>query len=167
MAGWPCPVLTFPGVDYKGVQGELCYCLQPWYLIACYRGALKSHALPYNIDLCLRCQWHLNKHNWRPVPLLQCNSHPKSLIEVRVFLHKRLSWNVVLLPQALKTTSSHFFCRLSNILFASLEVLLGINTPSGELGGWGWCRVAKPNEWIIQHDFVQYDDDYILQGDGI
>lgn len=51
MAGWPCPVLTFPGVDYKGVQGELCYCLQPWYLIACYRGALKSHALPYNIDL--------------------------------------------------------------------------------------------------------------------
>lgn len=50
--GWPCPVFTFLWLDYRGVQGELlCYCLRPWYLIACYSGALQSHVLPCNINL--------------------------------------------------------------------------------------------------------------------
>lgn len=102
MVGWPCPVLTFLWADYKGVQGKLlCYCLQPWYLIACYSGALQSQALSYNINLdfgrncyspeqllygdgsLLKC--HLSKHNWRPLPFPKCDSHPDRLIEIQVF----------------------------------------------------------------------------------
>lgn len=60
VVGWPCPVLTFPRVDYKGVQAQqLCYCLQPWCLSD--SAALQSPGLSYNINLDLGWNVLFNK----------------------------------------------------------------------------------------------------------
>lgn len=152
MVGWPCPVLTSPRVDYKGVQGELlCYCLQPWYLIACYGGELQSHALSYNINLDLKrnllfagaiaawrwaFKWHLRENAVKR--LAPFSRRSSCLMENHVF-HQRLCWHAFATnTQRKKKNPKHFFCLLGSVLLASINLCNII--PLGRSGR------AKPNE---------------------
>lgn len=146
IAGWLCPVLTFPRADYKGVQGELlCYCLQLRYLIACYGGALQSHVLPCNINLdlernlllqrkvmqyCFRGgydKWRLSVHNKEPSSW--CKPRPNCFREI---FHKRLCWKGALLPWP---QSSTFLCALA----IYLHLLCCNITPLR----WFWVMMAQ------------------------
>lgn len=112
------------------------------------------------IEMVLCSKWHLSKHNWRPIPFSQCHSHPNCSIEIQVS-HKRLCWNGILLPQALKTAahispafSATFYLHHLGALLQSYSL-----ERSGDEDSAG---LPSPNEWIIQHDCVQCDADYIL-----
>lgn len=160
MVAWPCSVLTFPWVDYKGVQGKTALLLLTatvpnsmlqWNtsiaraVIQYQFGPLKEFVIHQSnccIEMGLYCKWHLSEHNWRPVPLWQCNSHPNCLIGIQVS-HRRLCWNSILLPQALNTAahissdfSITFYLYHSRVFFFAILLL-------GENQGWGQCWVAQ------------------------
>lgn len=77
-------------------------------------GPLKEFVIHQSCsEMVLYSKWHLNEGP--PIPSSQCNSNPSCLIGIRVS-HKRLCWNIILLPQALNT-AAHISSALSVTLY--------------------------------------------------